>query len=98
MSETRMGGRTVYQVDKPEPLKCPKCNKEVDYLLGEAEDTACEACFDASTAKTPEPAPGEVIATVGETNQIADVNPNLSPTQQEQLESLLGNKNRKGGV
>lgn len=93
---TKQGGNTVYQVDQPDPLVCPKCKKEVEYLLGEEEETACEDCYDPSTATPPEPEAGEVVGIVGESNQEAELRGKpttpIHQTQSEQLDEILSRK------
>lgn len=79
--QTRTGS-TVYNVDRPEPLVCPKCHKKVDFVLGEDELMACEQCYQPPKNPKIHTMPGEVI---GEQDQIGE----LRGTRQESAKSLL---------
>lgn len=91
---TKMGGSTLYQVDKEEQLTCPKCGKEVDYLLGEGKWQACESCYNSVQAPPVVPDPGERISGPGENNNPSQIKPGridipAASTQAEQLDEML---------
>lgn len=82
----KQGGQTIYSVEKEEQLVCPKCGREVEYLLGEGKFQACEQCYDSINAPPVLPDKGEVVRVAGEDGSIGDVG---LQTQADQLKDLM---------
>lgn len=83
MTVTKQAPYGLYHVDQPEPLVCQKCHLPVEFILGEEEEAACEACYVPSKNPTTHPMPTEAV---GERDQVAELR---GEPQRETAESLL---------
>jgi len=60
-----------YGIERSEILTCSKCHQPQDFLLGEEENMACEACYIAS--EKPLEGPNEAVMPVGDEDQVGQL-------------------------